>query len=254
MLDAAYWEAFGGGYDEAIFDSSRQDRGGVIRARIDALSDSSAAACDFGCGVGHYLPLLASRFRHVYGVDFAESLLEQARARTRKLPNLTLLRANLASSRTRLAIPKPRVALCANVLISDDPKLRRGILRSLARHLARGARALVVVPSLESALYANQRLVEWNRRLGYSDDEALGSGIPATRAGARSMLRGLVRLEGVATKHYLREEAVTWLCDEGLRVTDVEKVEYDWSTEFERPPRWMKPPGPWDWLLVARRS
>ncbi len=176
-------------------------------------------------------------------------MLDQARERTRRLENVSLHRANLASGRATLTLPKVRVGVCANVLISEDPAMRRGILRTIHRILAPGGRLLLLVPSLESALFANQRLVEWNRRLGWSEAQSIVSGI----APSRDLMRGLVRLDQVPTKHYLREEATVYLSEAGFAVSSCDKVEYTWDTEFDDPPRWMKKPGPWDWLFVARR-
>lgn len=248
-MDSRYWERVGERYDKEIFASSLADRAGVIRRRLDELADPRGVAADFGCGVGHYLPLLARRFRAVHGVDFAASLLEQARQRIEGLENVTLHRADLGSGRARVPIPKVRVGVCANVLISEDAGLRAGILRSIRRHLAGGARLLLVVPSFESALFANQRLVAWNRRLGFSERQSLASGLRADR----DLLRGLVPIEKVPTKHYLREELTVLLRDHGFAVESCDKVEYGWDTELEDPPAWLrKPPGPWDWLVVAR--
>jgi SAM-dependent methyltransferase len=249
-VDANYWERIGDRYEKEIFSSSRADTGGAIRRRLDELADSRAVAADFGCGVGHYLPLLARRFRVVHGIDFADSLLDQARERTQRFANVSIHRANLASGRARIKMPRAKVGVCANVLISENPKLRRGILRTIHRHLAPGGRLFLLVPSLESVLFANQRLVEWNRRLGWSEAEALASAM----APSRDLLRGLVRIEKVPTKHYLREEATLLLGEAGFAVSSCDKVEYPWDTEFENPPRWMKSPGPWDWLLLARRK
>ena len=249
-MDARYWERVGDRYEEEIFASSLSDSGGVIRRRLDELANPRAAAADFGCGVGHYLPLLARRFRAVYGIDFADTLLDQARERTRRLENVSLHRANLASGRAKITIPKVDVGVCANVLISEDPAMRRGILRTIHRTLVSGGQLLLLVLSLESALFANQRLVEWNRRLGWSEAESIASGIVPSR----DLMRGLVRLERVPTKHYLREEATVCLLDAGFAVSSCDKVEYTWDTEFDDPPRWMKKPGPWDWLFVARRK
>ena len=248
-MDAPYWERVGARYEKEIFASSLADTRGVIRKRLDELADPRAVAADFGCGVGHYLGLLARRFRAVHGIDFARSLLDQARKRTGHSMSVTLHRANLASGRARIAMPKARVGVCANVLISEDPAARRGILRTIHRHLAPGGRLLLVVPSLESALFANGRFVEWNRRRGFSEPEAIACGI----APSRDLIRGLVRLDGVKTKHYLREEATVLLDQHGFTVSSCDKVEYAWDTEFESPPAWMKEPGPWDWLFVARR-
>ena len=91
---------------------------------------------------------------------------------------------------------------------------------------------------------------EARKRLGWSEAEALASAM----APSRDLLRGLVRIEKVPTKHYLREEATLLLGEAGFAVSSCDKVEYDWDTEFDDPPRWMKKPGPWDWLFVARRS
>ena len=123
-MDARYWEQVGDDYEGEIFDSAKMDRHGVVLARLDEYADLRGTACDFGCGVGHYLPLLASRFLRVFGFDFAPSLLAQARRRCAGLGNVTLGRADLASGRTRLPIPLPKVrfGVCANVLISGDVK------------------------------------------------------------------------------------------------------------------------------------
>lgn len=253
-MNLRYWEELGKEYDQHIFDSAKMDRTGIVRDRLLAYANPRFDACDFGCGVGHYLPLLSPLFRRVYGFDFAAPLVRQATARTAELENVEVARANLASARSKLPIPKVRFGVCANVLISADEAQRRRILGTVQRHLVRGGHVLLVVPSLESALYSNDRLVAWNRRLGHTPAEALASGIPPTAASARALLQGLVRIEGVPTKHYLREEMETLLAACGLRVETVDKMEYGWETEFENPPRWMTAgPGPWDWLFVARK-
>jgi SAM-dependent methyltransferase len=252
-MDARYWEKVGDDYESSIFDSQKMDKRGVVAARVREYANPRATACDFGCGVGHYLPLLSPHFRRIYGLDFADSLLRQAAARCKGLDNVDLTRADLSKPRAALLIPKVRFGVCANVLISADEAFRQNILRTIRRHLVIGGHVLFVVPSLESALFSNARLIEWNKRLGHTANEAFEGGIPPTARSARELLQGLVRIEEVPTKHYLREEFEVLLTSSGFRVTSIEKVEYGWDSEFEQPPRWMKPPGPWDWLVVARR-
>lgn len=247
-MDLDYWQRVGNQYEDEIFASSLADTTGVIRRRLDELANRRATAVDFGCGVGHYLPLLARRFRRVHGFDFADSLLDQARERTRGLSNVEVERANLASARTRLPVSNVKVGVCANVLISQDAAIRRGVLRTIAQTLASNGRLLLLVPSLESVLYSSQMLVEWNRKLGHSEEDSLASGVLPPR----DVLRGLIKLDKVPTKHYLREELEALLNAAGFTISSCDKVEYGWETEFESPPRWMKKPGPWDWLVVAR--
>ena len=40
----------------------------------------------------------------------------------------------------------------------------------------------------------------------------------------------------------------------GFEMLAVEKVEYEWTTEFADPPQWLGEPYPWDWLLVCRKA
>lgn len=254
-MDARYWEGVGESYEKLIFDSALEDKHGAVLRALDEHADPRGTVCDLGCGVGHYLPLLAARFGRVLGVEPAASLIAQARARCAELPNVELVQADLSTSRRRVTGRGAGFAVCANVLISADQSTCSAILRALRRQLAQAGRALIVVPSLESALFANSRLVEWNERLGHSREDALGCGIALTRRSARELLDGLVRIDALPTRHYLREQLEVWLRSEGFEVLRIDKVEYDWATEFEKPPSWMRRgPGPWDWMAVAERS
>jgi hypothetical protein len=66
--------------------------------------------------------------------------------------------------------------------------------------------------------------------------------------------QGILLIDGVPTKHYLKEELELWLKGVGLTVEKTLKLEYPWDTEFENPPKSMQEPYPWDWLVVARRD
>lgn len=63
------------------------------------------------------------------------------------------------------------------------------------------------------------------------------------------MIRGVMKINGVPTKHYLQPEIEALFNQSGLSVQAVEKVEYDWSSEFSAPPKWLGEPFPWDWLV-----
>ena len=76
----------------------------------------------------------------------------------------------------------------------------------------------------------------------------------AAALNSKGLEHGIVHIDGVPTKHYLREELEASLADRGFKVLDIDKLEYPWTTEFDAPPRWMKAPFPWDWFVVARRK
>jgi hypothetical protein len=136
------------------------------------------------------------------------------------------------------------------VLIMPSDALRDGILKRLAGMLRRGGGLMLLVPSLESSLYAHARRAEWLRR---SPGARVPSATTLTGPSGRDVLRGILGIDGVRTKHWLREELVVALTAAGFKGVAVDKVEYGWDTEFAEPPRWMKEPWPWDWVAVGRR-
>jgi len=250
-MDRPFWDQLAPRFGEEVFDVVGKDRRGAVRRRIRELAARHLDAIDFGCGVGRHLPMLARRFGRVWGTDISGDCLQIARAACRRLANVRLLEADLAAD--DLPLPRAHFGLSINVLIMAEADIRGRILANIARHLRRGGHALLVVPSLESVLFAHQRLIEWNRRDGSGPREAWAENRPVLGEPDGALAAGLLNLDGSRTKHFLREELRTLADGLPLRVLSVEKVTYPWTTEFHDPPPWMKAPYPWDWMILLRR-
>jgi hypothetical protein len=125
---------------------------------------------------------------------------------------------------------------------------------AIANHLRGGAYFVLVVPSVESALLTDFRLIEWNVRDGVRASAAGRAGFGDYKQNNCRMHEGVIAKGDVLTKHYLKEELVAILEKRRLEVVEIAKIEYSWKTEFESPPGWMKGPYPWDWLFVARKA
>jgi len=248
-MDRDYWNQGIRDYDEEVQDTLAADRGGVILRRLQRYAGPDRLAADFGCGVGNYVSALASRFKHVYAIDFASRLLKTARERCRQ-SNVQWMVGDLATADFRMR--RAHFGLCQNVLISPEPAKRRSILENIRRHIVQGGHLMVLVPSTESAIYLGQMQVEWNRQKGL-EGRHLTRDFEAPRS-KLELVNGLFGRDGVPTKHYLREEAVRMLEDKGLEPLSVDKVEYDWELDLPGAPAWMRDPYPWDWLLVARKN
>ena len=147
------------------------------------------------------------------------------------------------------------VVVCANVLIMADEKLRSAILDTARKSLAPKGRIVLVVPSLESALLAHRRLVEWHGRDGSEDPEtdAEDEARAPSKRTSRELLRGVMRIDGVPTKHYLAEELALMLQRLRFEIEYLDRVSYSWDSEFGDAPRWMQAPHPWDWRVVVKR-
>jgi 2-polyprenyl-3-methyl-5-hydroxy-6-metoxy-1,4-benzoquinol methylase len=254
-MDKKFWDKVARDYDGEIFDSLASDRNGTILGHIDRVgkrqektTGKASVACDLGCGVGKYLPVLARRFSSVHGTDLSDECVRQARVACGSLKNVTIHQGDLSAA-TRVTGSVDFV-LCTNVLIMASDKMRAGILKRLSATLKPGGSLLLLVPSLESSLYAHVRRAEWLRR---SPKSRIAASTTLTGAGGRDVFSGILAIDGVRTKHWLKEELMTTLSSYGFKVEAVDKAEYDWKTEFLKPPQWMKDPYPWDWVAAATR-
>jgi SAM-dependent methyltransferase len=250
-MDERYWDGVALDYDQEIFDVLAHDRQNLIRTHIAQLGSQDKVAGDFGCGIGKFVPLLAAGFGQVHAVDISRGLLRRARDTWGHLPNVSFLRADLAALNGH--VPRLDFVLCVNVLIMPSLLTRTRILATIRRRLQRGGHLVLVVPALESALLANFRFADWNVRNGMGHAAAMRAGFPAKPKTGPRLEHGLVPIEDVLTKHYLEEELEAVLGQSGFRIQQLTKIQYGWDTEFITPPRWMKEPYPWDWLLLAEK-
>lgn len=248
-MTTAYWDDMADTYEEDVHSVADLDLTNMVSKTIRAVADRKQTACDFGCGVGKFLPILAERFATVTATDISKRSLQCARRRAAQFSNIRYERADLTKATTCLG--RFHFGLSVNVAIMPSHTKQTRVLESIARHIRRGGHLVLVVPSLESALFANYRLIEWNLRAGQTYRRAASDAIG--RDPDEPLGEGVVKLDGVPTKHYLKEELEVKLKRLRLTVLDVKKVVYSWRTEFHQPPRWMQEPLPWDWLCVARK-
>jgi 2-polyprenyl-3-methyl-5-hydroxy-6-metoxy-1,4-benzoquinol methylase len=251
-VDKSYWNRMGKIYRDEIFSVSESDKSKIIKRALKKFARPGGVAADFGCGIGGFVPMLSKHFKKVYAIDFSKSCLQKAESLYGDLSNVSFHCADLTKS--KLSFPKVDFILCVNAVITSSLSKRLGILKNLSAHVKRGGYLFLVVPSLESAIYTNFRLIQWNLDDGMSPALAVVSGFDKIKLSAAHLHQGIVEIDHVPTKHYLKEELTATLEDLNFEVVSFQKVEYGWDTEFDGPPKWMKSPYPWDWLVVAKRK
>jgi len=249
---AESWDRLHRDFEDNVFDPVGSDLRGVFWRAVWKHGRNARRVADFGCGTGRQLPRLARRFDRVVGIDFAHRLLEVARERIAGADNVDLRCADLRRGQRNLC--DFDLGVCVNAWIMPRADERRAMLRTLRRCLRPGAALILVVPSLEAALFVNERLIEWNRRSGLRGRQIFREGIATTPAAARDLLQGVIDLDGSRTSHFLREQAHCALAEAGFRLLEEARVEYPWDAYFHRPPAWLGEAHPWDWLFVARRE
>ncbi len=241
------WDRTAATFDEDVFNVPANDRRGLIPGFVQARSNIDGTAADVGCGIGRTLPLLAEHFGAVEAVDLSSECLAVARETCAARTNIRYHHVDLASDPVPFAAVD--LVLCINAWLMHEPARRNNMVLNTLAAVKPGGHILLVTPALESALFATHRLVRWQRELGHAPKVAQQK---ASRA-MSDLDMGIVLVDGVATKHFLKEELEDMFMMYDFQVQDVHKLEYPWSRVFAEPPVWMGPPLPWNWMVTARR-
>jgi len=138
----------GGRWDPAEFFASGANEIRAVLAQAGALGlePRHGLALDYGCGVGRLSRALAGVFAQVVGVDFSQSMLEEARRANAGISNLRFERND---GRSLSAIPTGSVDFVYSVIaLQHSPAgAQREIIREFGRVVAPGGAIVFQTPS-----------------------------------------------------------------------------------------------------------
>jgi SAM-dependent methyltransferase len=249
MDQEVHWNNIAGKYDDEVFDVFKSDKNQTLSRYFKKHSNKNHIATDFGCGTGKAFEYLSPGFKHVTALDISEECITVAKSRGYK--NITYKRADL--TRANVKLEPADFGLCCNVAILPEPDRNRAILKTVARGLRNRGTALFVIPSMESILYSSWRLVEWYKKEGVKPENVPSHELNYYKVNTTDMVQGVVKINGVPTKHYTQSEIQVIFREAGFNVTAIEKLEYSWETEFDSPPNWLQDPFPWDWMVEVEK-
>lgn len=245
-MDERDWDDVAATFEEDIFSVPEHDRKKKILQRVQRYAGKKKTAADIGCGIGRTIPMLAEHFRSVQATDISRECLDVAENKNARYHNVHYLHADLAKPLPFLSVD---FALCINVLLIASRAKRQAMMTDLCAAIKLGGHLLLVTPALESALYASHRLVQLNEQKGMKP-------AVAQRKAARDTTKldmGIVMVNGAPTKHHLKEELQDLLTEQGMKVLELQKIEYPWAYVLEEAPADMPAPMPWNWMALAER-
>ena len=105
MTNCKHWDRQANTYEEEVFNAYASDVKGRLVRQIRRYGSKQALVCDFGCGIGRGISVLARHFGAVLAVDYSSQCLEQARAVCTGLDNVRLARVDLASCQKSFCRP-----------------------------------------------------------------------------------------------------------------------------------------------------
>jgi len=247
-----YWNGLAAKYEDEIFSVLENDKKQMIYKLVKKYGSSKKTVNDFGCGIGHFLPMLSENFGTVNAIDISFKFIARAKDKYKHLSNIKYITADLA--KVGLRLEKTHFAMSVNMLIMPSLACRLKILDVMIKHILKNGYLLLVVPAIESVMLTNFRLTEMNLQNGLGPASAVRANFSEPKTYSKDLRQGIIPIEGVPTKHYLKEELQAMLESRGMSVLNVCKIEYSWDTEFAAPPKWMKQPYPWDWLVLAQKN
>lgn len=246
-MDRAYWEKIAPSYNDEIFDVLYNDKKALIISEIKKYASKRKTVIDIGCAIGKWLPVLSPLFKKVYAVDISAKNLKIAKQTYPQYKNVEYIRADMSGKKSK--VPQCDFAVCINAILTSSIKERTVFFQSLPACVKKGGGIILTVPSLESSMLTSIISNQFN-----IDRDILHKKVSGKKAlhKWKNLKQGNADIDDVPTKHYLKEELTLLLSREGFSVKEFQKIEYGWDTEFLKPPKWLKDPYPWDWMVVAR--
>jgi 2-polyprenyl-3-methyl-5-hydroxy-6-metoxy-1,4-benzoquinol methylase len=246
-MEKSYWEKIAPSYETEIFDVLKNDKNGKIAKAIQSFASKKNSIIDIGCAVGKWIPVIAPIFKNVKAIDISSKNLKIAAAKYSSYKNVQYERIDMSAK--KIKNQKYDAAICINAILTESLPKRNLFFKHMTSFLKKEGHLVLVVPSLESKLFSHIIANKWNV------DDAKND-VPPTGKRAISQMQfiknGVTDIDDVPTKHFLKEELELLLQLEGFKVQKIEKIEYDWSTEFHKAPKWLKDPKPWDWMVKAQ--
>jgi len=248
-MEKNYWEKIAPAYETEIFDVLKNDTSGKIVKSILSFADPKKSVIDIGCAVGKWMPVLAPVFGKVQAIDISNNNLKIAAKKYPQYTNITYERVDMSAATVK--VKKYDSAICINAILTSSLKKRNLFFKHMASFIKKGGDLVLVVPSLESKLFSH---IIANK---YNVDDAKKDKAPTGKRAIsqiRFMKDGVTDIDDVPTKHFLKEELELLLTLAGFTIEKIEKINYKWSTEFHKPPTWLKTPQPWDWMVKAKKN
>lgn len=250
MNDKKHWDNIAEKYEDEILNVFKASRDQKLASYLKRHGGKKKVAIDFGCGIGNGFPLLSPLFKEVLAVDISPNCMDVAKQR--EYPNIRFEQMDL--TKPELDLPTVDFILCSNVALFPEVEKNYQVIHNVKAALKPGGSTLFIVPSLESILFYGWRLIDWYRREGVTPGKIDTSELCYYEVDKTDLLQGIIKIDNHPTKHYTQAELQVIFAEAGLKVTAIDRLEYDWSTEFKAPPKWMKAPYPWDWLVESCRD
>ena len=249
MNEELHWNKIAHSYEDEIFDVFKSDKDKKLAGYFKKYGNKNKVAIDLGCGIGKAFPYLSPAFKQVLAVDISDKCLDIAA--NDQYTNIEFQKVDLTDP--DLKLPQADFGFCCNVLLLPDLEKNVAIIQNAHKALKKNSAAIFIMPALDSILFYAWRLIEWNKKEGVKPADIPETEFSYFSLPKRDIFQGLIKIDGITTKHYSHPEIEVIFKDAGFKIENIDRIEYEWTTEFAEPPEWLKEPYPWDWLVEVSK-
>lgn len=247
-----HWSRHAQGYEDVFLDPYGPGVENPLWAALDAIPDPRGKTiADLGCGTGPLIPRLAGRFGRVLALDFAEGMLDRARARVgpKAAARVEFLRRPMHELDDLAG--QLDVAVAVNSLVMPDVRLIDRTLRAIRSALRPGGVFLAIVPSIDALAYHAMLLADRALERGMSPRAAERLAASQIERRYYDFAFGRFRFQGLSQKFWQPFEVEYRLARAGFTSVEMAKVLYPWDDALAGAEDLAGFPRSWDWFFRA---
>ncbi len=243
-----FWSQAARSYEKDFIDPYRGDVRSPLGKALEKLARPENVAADLGCGIGPLLPFLSRKCRHVYAVDFAEGMLNRARAKMGACSNITFLQTPF----TDLSALEGKIdlAVAVNSLVLPNVEALDDALRQIKACLRPGGKFVGIVPAMDAVHYYTMLLLDRALAAGKTLEAARKNAAHFAEHADYDFAFGGFQFQGLDQHFWQPFEVRHRFRKAGFRLVRLKKVLLSWK-QFECGGDLKVHLPPWDWFFLA---
>jgi len=153
------WNCLSYGYDEKILNPLQVKEDNPLLEYISGIKEKELIVADLGCGNGSFIANHLApdyRFKTIYGIDFSDEMMKNAREKCNKYSNVKFCQINLKDLTPLRKELKPNeldMIFSINSLIASNPNDIDMMLCQISLTLKSGGKFIAVLPSFDTVEY-----------------------------------------------------------------------------------------------------
>lgn len=248
-MEEKEWDKIAKHYHSEIVSPFYKQKNNKIIAEIKNIKNKKEkTAAEFGCGF-FYLGKSLKHFKKIHASDFSKEMLKIARQKNKFIKNITFKKEDIRKIKYK---NKFDIIISINSILMPSIKDIKRSFSNIYRSLKNKGKLILILPSIESALYHNFLLL--NKELkNKTEKKAIESAKTKAENKKYDYFLGIYSEEKERQKFYYRHEIRYILKKTGFKKRNIKKFKYPWGNDISDFQDFPKEDKLWDWFITAEK-